>query len=493
MSHKQVVQRQPEPSPSPETTDSTEAETETNDTPAGLIVADGPAGVEPGQMTKSEFLGELRTQICNTATATMADSGMSADNCPWIEMYLRFYERLGATRIERDLLRYTPEAAGATSARDYFPHVTARVQRSVAVWLETGEITGVPGGIPSGLPGFGMVGKVMFKARNGGSQGNPNPAAIQARLGAGQALAPATQSRMGQAFGHSFSHVRVHHDSTASRLSTRHNARAFTVGHHVAFDRGEYQPGTPMGEALIAHELAHVVQQRGATQSISPMAQNSGGTSALEKDADRSAIGAIASLWGGAKGTLKNTAKNTMPRLRSGIQLSRCQDSTPSRQQPRSIQYETNLGRVVNSSTSGYPGQPDISQQTADAVLGQIGLTGRVNQIGPPTNSYNCHGYTFSNSSRWVNDDQVPRILTDNGYSVTTTPAVNDIVIYRFSGNITHSGVITGVSGNTVTEVTSKWGRAPLYRHAPDLVPPTYGPWRAYTTTRSGGHTLRRQ
>ena len=39
------------------------------------------------------------------------------------------------------------------------------------------------------------------------------------------------------------------------------NARAFTVGNHVAFNRGEYAPDSPDGQHVIAHELAHVRQQ----------------------------------------------------------------------------------------------------------------------------------------------------------------------------------------------------------------------------------------
>ena len=41
-------------------------------------------------------------------------------------------------------------------------------------------------------------------------------------------------------------------------------ARAVTVGEHVAFAPGEYRPGTPVGDALLAHELAHVGQQADA-------------------------------------------------------------------------------------------------------------------------------------------------------------------------------------------------------------------------------------
>ncbi len=61
----------------------------------------------------------------------------------------------------------------------------------------------------------------------------------------------------------------AHTDSNASSVSNRVNARAFTVGNHVAFGGGEYKPGTLAGDALIAHELAHTVQQQGAEGSVS--------------------------------------------------------------------------------------------------------------------------------------------------------------------------------------------------------------------------------
>lgn len=59
-------------------------------------------------------------------------------------------------------------------------------------------------------------------------------------------------------FGHSFADVRVHADSGAAAAL---GARAFTVGSDVAFARGEFAPRSADGRALLAHELAHVVQQ----------------------------------------------------------------------------------------------------------------------------------------------------------------------------------------------------------------------------------------
>ncbi len=68
------------------------------------------------------------------------------------------------------------------------------------------------------------------------------------------------ESRMGV----DLSGVKVHTDSTAVQTSRDLNARAYTVGSDVAFNSGEYQPGTPEGRRLMAHELTHVVQQGGA-------------------------------------------------------------------------------------------------------------------------------------------------------------------------------------------------------------------------------------
>jgi len=62
-------------------------------------------------------------------------------------------------------------------------------------------------------------------------------------------------------FGHDFSHVRVHADGHAASAARALDARAFTVGNDIVFDAGEYAPATTAGRTLLAHELAHIVQQ----------------------------------------------------------------------------------------------------------------------------------------------------------------------------------------------------------------------------------------
>jgi len=128
---------------------------------------------------------------------------------------------------------------------------------------------------------------------------------------------------MESAFGTSFDDVRLHADGTGARLSDRLNARAFTVGRHVAFGAGEFRPGTLAGDALIAHELAHVAQQGGADAS-GVMAKSADGTGRLETDADRSAIAVVGALWSGAARLATGIRTNAAPRMRSGLTLSRC-------------------------------------------------------------------------------------------------------------------------------------------------------------------------
>jgi hypothetical protein len=171
----------------------------------------------------------------------------------------------------------------------------------------------------------------MTKAKDGRARKTDDPADVQKELGAGEPLSSGVRSRMEPAFGTNLSHVRVHTNTTATGLSNRVNARAFTVGNHVAFGSDEYHPGTPIGDALIAHELAHVVQQRDSKKSVEKMEAGNTAYKALEADADQTAMGVVSSLWSQAKDGFKGMAQRTLPMLRSGVRIQRCsKDASPS-------------------------------------------------------------------------------------------------------------------------------------------------------------------
>ena len=81
----------------------------------------------------------------------------------------------------------------------------------------------------------------------------------------GRPLDAATRAFMEPRFGQDFSRVRVHSDERATQAARAVHAHAFTVGSDIVFESGRYAPGNPEGRRLLAHELAHVVQQRSAS------------------------------------------------------------------------------------------------------------------------------------------------------------------------------------------------------------------------------------
>ena len=107
--------------------------------------------------------------------------------------------------------------------------------------------------------------------------------------GGGQPLDSSTRATVGGALGDPLSDVRVHTDDTADRLAGSVSARAFTTGADVYFAKGEYNPGSSDGNRLLAHELSHVVQQRGAPTE-GPLTVSQPGD-ALEHEADQASSG----------------------------------------------------------------------------------------------------------------------------------------------------------------------------------------------------------
>jgi hypothetical protein len=277
----------------------------------GFIVSDDAAELTPGQMRKSEFMAAVRMAVCSTADDALKSSGQNTDGCPYIEYWIGYYAERDPEQVERAARKFAPETVLAQSARDYIPFLAARVRTSVDQWARTGEVSGLPD------EGAEMLGAGLFrKAEPGAARpDSTNPAAVARSLGAGAPLPGGIRSRMEHALGGSFDNVRVHDDLRAAGLAESLAARAFTVGRHVAFGRGEFQPGTPAGDALLAHELAHVTQQQGPGTDV-------GESPAAERGADKAAIGALGTLWAGMPAA-------RIAQARSGLQLQRCATTQP--------------------------------------------------------------------------------------------------------------------------------------------------------------------
>jgi len=87
---------------------------------------------------------------------------------------------------------------------------------------------------------------------------------IQGIKSGGQPMPKASRDFFEPRFGADFSNVKIHNDSTAHETSAAINAKAYTLGNHVAFGKGQYNPESSEGKHLMAHELTHVVQQGGS-------------------------------------------------------------------------------------------------------------------------------------------------------------------------------------------------------------------------------------
>jgi hypothetical protein len=99
----------------------------------------------------------------------------------------------------------------------------------------------------------------------------------------GRSLDADTRRFMESRFGHDFSAVRVHTETRAAESARGVAALAYTVGNHIAFASGEYRPEAADGRRLLAHELAHVVQQSGAHASVLQRYEaGSGGTPMID-------------------------------------------------------------------------------------------------------------------------------------------------------------------------------------------------------------------
>lgn len=113
-----------------------------------------------------------------------------------------------------------------------------------------------------------------------------------AAMGRGRELDPSVRGRLQAALGHRLGSVQIHTDSAADAFARGQSARAITLGEHIAFAAGEYRPNTMVGDALLAHELAHTIEQQDGSLR-SPLT-----TESSESQSDAAALAATGRLRG---------------------------------------------------------------------------------------------------------------------------------------------------------------------------------------------------
>lgn len=121
---------------------------------------------------------------------------------------------------------------------------------------------------------------------SGGHQASPRLATqLKEGSGEGESLSPTILPAMNQAFNADFSAVKIHRGSGAIDMNRSLRAKAFAHDGGIYFNEGRYQPDTREGKRLLAHELTHVVQQRGKK------------TPAIQKDDDSNSSGSSGSTF----------------------------------------------------------------------------------------------------------------------------------------------------------------------------------------------------
>ncbi|AOX02094.1 hypothetical protein BJP34_24020 [Moorena producens PAL-8-15-08-1] len=117
---------------------------------------------------------------------------------------------------------------------------------------------------------------VQLEPGDGGMVAAPDlEASIQRARGSGVPLSKKIKEPMDRAFGADFSRVRIHTDAQSDQLNRSIQARAFTTGQDIFFRQGEYNPGSQVGQRLIAHELTHIVQQAGGIGKLQAQPESS--------------------------------------------------------------------------------------------------------------------------------------------------------------------------------------------------------------------------
>ena len=142
---------------------------------------------------------------------------------------------------------------------------------------------------------------------------------MRSASGGGAALPGDVRAFMEPRFGADFSGVRIHTDSRSAVLNRKISARAFTLGQDIFLGEGSYSPGSTDGRRLLAHELAHTVQQGAAVQRLALTSKELAEISSSGKKADETWNSLVAAVTEFEK-IEKNDNKDSANQKKAAIQ-----------------------------------------------------------------------------------------------------------------------------------------------------------------------------
>jgi hypothetical protein len=341
-------------------------------------------------------------------------------------------------------------------------------------------------GIPSRLASI-VGNRALGRLVRGGSAVEPIRAAVAT---SGEPLNPVVQAAMEEELGAELGDVRIHRDAQAERAAEAANATAFTVGEHVVFGRGAYDPSRERGRQVLAHELAHVLQgsQPGSLGVVPP-------TAAAEQQAQRGAGSTDAATTGVARIVKKDLTQLDDAGLQSeyDLALQWVQDHPTGDQHEVGVQYLDQITQLLlktspNASTpaspapsTSTPASPSPHANTSDEALAEAsrqGDTEAADEIFTRARSSPGYEPPPAGSEEWSPDETYPDFIgPERSPFRSRFTALNEGDIERYGAFNTPARSGDQLAGHEVlqnawlkrTGLSQRRGTGPVSRGNPSL------------------------
>ena len=219
------------------------------------------------------------------------------------------------------------------------------------------------------------ISAIQTKAKGENRQaGSSVEKALGQSKGQGQGLDKNTLGQMNRSFSADFGQVRIHTDQQAIQMNQNLNAHAFTYGNDVYFNAGEFRPDSREGQHLLAHELTHVLQQKGEdNNSGNQLIQKSSKKKCEQLEAfpelvNENVVRAIGQAWERSTGNEKFTSE----RLESINEERQTAEDTCLADESKKLEDCADLGQVSNEGYESLMGSRFLESAFAAFTDGSV-------------------------------------------------------------------------------------------------------------------------
>lgn len=195
---------------------------------------------------------------------------------------------MGSDDRSSDLDRWQRPAPSSSHSLDHQAHREPPPSQALRVGppVAPGRLTLTASLPPAAAPSPGPISR---KADGNGVAPRADQAVAAASGSGGQPLPATLQHQFESSLGADLSGVRVHTGEASATAARSLGARAYTLGSDIHFNAGQYDPTSEAGQHLLAHEVAHTVQQAGIMRRVQTKLDVSSPGDAHESEADRAA------------------------------------------------------------------------------------------------------------------------------------------------------------------------------------------------------------